>query len=81
MIKDILGFIGGAMGMIVKVLVIIALCVCGLYCFGTMFAFPFIWEGLIRLAIAAGCGLVVFLILRLGRDRDGDMPSEDDFRP
>ena len=80
MIKDILLFIGGAFGMIFKFILIIGFSVGALYCFGTMFMFPFIWKGLIRLGICAACVLAVIGILRIGREKD-EGPTEDDFRP
>ena len=46
MIKEILAVMGGALGMIFKFIFIIAFSLGGVYCFGTMFMFPFFWEGL-----------------------------------
>lgn len=81
MIRDILGVLGGLMGMILKFVLIIAMGVGGVYCFGTMFMFPFFWDGALRLGIAAACALGIFLLLRIGRDRDDTPVTEDDFRP
>ena len=81
MIKAILVFMGSAFGMIFKFIMIIALTLAGVYCFGTMFMFPFIWEGATRLAITAGCALGVIGLLRIGREKDDYEPTEDDFRP
>ena len=77
MIKAILSFMGSAFGMIFKFILIIALSLIGVYCFGTMFMFRFLWDGAIRLAIAAACGLAVFGIIRLTRDRDDDGGMDD----
>jgi len=82
MIKAILTVMGSAFGLIIKFILIIAMTLGGVYCFGTMFMFTFIWEGLTRLGIAAVCGLGVFLLIRLGREKDeGPDVTEDDFRP
>ena len=79
MFKDILKVLGGTVGMILKFILIIAMSLGGVYCFGTMFMFPFIWEGLTRLGICAACVLGVIGILRIGREKDEPV-SEDDFR-
>ena len=82
MIKDILGFIGGFLSLFVRVILIIALAAGGVYSFGTMFMVPFIWEGLTRLGITAGCVLGIIGLLRIGREKDDDEEvTEDDFRP
>ena len=81
MLKDILGFVGGILWLFLRVIVIIGLTGAGIYCFGTMFMFRLVWDGLIRLGIAVACGLAVFGILRLSRDRDDGPVTEDDFRP
>ncbi|MBR2660536.1 MAG: hypothetical protein IKE15_03960 [Clostridia bacterium] len=83
MIKDILSFIGGAFGMIIKFILIIGLSAGGVYCFGTLFMFPFIWKGLIRLGISAACVLAIIGLLRIGREKDDDGGeiTKDDFRP
>ena len=83
MVKDILKFIGGAFGMIIKFILIIGLSGGGVYCFGTMFMFPFIWKGLTRLGICAACVLAVIGLLRIGREKDdgGAEITKDDFRP
>lgn len=80
MIKDILKFIGGSFGMILKFILILALALGGTYSFGTMFMFPFIWEGAERLGIAAACVLGIIGLLRIGREKDDEV-TEDDFRP
>lgn len=80
MIGDILKFLGGAFGMIFKFILIIAFAAGGVYCFGTMFMFPFLWEGLTRLGICAACVLGIIGLLRIGREKD-EGPTEDDFRP
>ena len=81
MIRDMLGVLGGLLWMIIRFMLIIAMGVGGVYCFGTMFMFPFIWEGAIRLGITAACALGIFGLLRIGRDRDDGPVTEDDFRP
>ena len=77
MLKDILAFLGGFAWLILRFLLIIALSAGALYCFGTMFMFRFVWDGAIRLAIAAACGLAAFGIIRLTRDRDDDGGTDD----
>ena len=81
MIRDILKVLGGTVGMIVKFILIIAMALGGCYCLFTMFMFPFIWEGLKRMAIAAVCVLGIIGLLRIGREKDDGPVSEDDFRP
>ena len=81
MIKDILKVLGGTVGMIIKFILIIALSVAAVYCVGTLGFFPFIWEGLKRLGIAAACIGLVVLLIRSGRDKDDEGPMPDDFRP
>ena len=83
MIRDILTVLGGALGMILRFILIIALALGGVYSFGTMFMFPFIWEGLHRLGIASVCAACVFGVLRIGREKDDeeDEVTKDDFRP
>ena len=82
MIRDILAVLGGTLGMIFKFILIIALSLGGCYSFGTMFMFPFIWEGLTRLGIATACVLGIVGLLRIGREKDDkEPPTADDFRP
>ena len=81
MIRDILAVLGGTLGMIFKFILIIALSLGGCYSFGTMFMFPFIWEGLIRLGITAACVLGIIGLLRIGREKEEDEVTEDAFRP
>ena len=81
MIRDILKVLGGTVGMIFKFILIIAFALGGCYCLFTMFMFPFVWEGLKRLGIAAVCVLGIVGLLRIGREKDDDYPvTEDDFR-
>jgi hypothetical protein len=80
MIKDILGFLAGFLGLFTKTILIIALCGIGVYCLGTAFMVPMVWDGLTRLGTAAGCVLGVIVLRRPGREKDGE-PTEDDFRP
>jgi hypothetical protein len=77
MLKDILSVLGGTIWLILRFILIIALSVGAVYCFGTMFMFRFLWEGLIRLAIAAACGAIVFLIIRASREKDGENRYDD----
>ena len=81
MIRDIFSVLGGAMGLIVRFILIIAMGVGAVYCLFTMFFSPLFWEGLKRLAIGAACVGGVILLIRLGRDKDDEGPSPDDFRP
>ena len=81
LIRDILKVLGGTVGMILKFILIIGLALGGAFCFGTMFMYPFIWEGLTRLGICAVCVLGIIGILRIGREKDDEPVTEDDFRP
>lgn len=81
MIGEILKFMGSAFGMIFKFIFIIAFALGGVYCFGTMFMFPFIWEGLTRLGISIVCVLGIIGLLRIGREKEDSGITEDDFRP
>ena len=79
MIGEILKFMGSAVGMIFKFILIIAFALGGTYCFGTMFMFPFFWEGAKRLGICAVCVLCIIGLLRIGREKEEEV-TEDDFR-
>lgn len=81
MLKDILSVFGGAMGLILRFILIIGLGVGAFYCVVTMFFYPIFWEGLKRLAIAAVCVGGIALVIRSGRDKDDEGPMPDDFRP
>ena len=81
MLRDILSVLGGAMGLIVRFILIIAMGVGAVYCLFTLFFSPLFWEGMKRLAIAAACTGGVILLIRLGRDKDDEGPSPDNFRP
>ena len=81
MLRDILSVLGGAMGLIVRFILIIAMGVGAVYCLFTLFFSPLIWEGLKRLAIAAACVGGIILVIRSGRDKDDEGPAPDDFRP
>ena len=70
MIKDIFSVLGGAMWLILRFILIIAMGVGGVYCLGTLFFYPLLWEGLKRLAIAAACVLGIIFLIRLGREKD-----------
>jgi hypothetical protein len=81
MLKDMMKVLGGTIGMIFKFILIIAMSMGAVYCFGTMFMFPLFWEGAKRLGICAACVLGVIGLLRLGREKDDDEITPDDFRP
>ena len=81
MIKDILKVFGGTVGMIFKFIFIIGFALGAFYCAFTMFMFPFLWEGLKRLAIAGAFVLGIIGLLRMGREKDDGPVTEDDFRP
>ena len=81
MFRDILKVLGGTVGMIFKFIFIIGFAFGAFYCVFTMFMFPFLWEGLKRLAIAGACVLGIIGLLRIGREKDDDVVTEDDFRP
>ena len=75
--KDILKAMGGMAWLIARLLLIFALGVTGLFCLGSVFFYKFVWEGLIRLAIGAGCALAVFGIIRAGRDKETEYREGD----
>ena len=79
MLKSVLSVFTGAFGMILKVILIIALCFIAGYCLFSMITMAFIWGGLIRLACIAACVLAIHFLRRPGREDDS--PAEDDFRP
>lgn len=72
---DALKVILGAAWLILRVIIIVGLCVVGGYCLLYMWYYPFLWEGCLRLAVALACAGAVFLILRLGREKD-EGPAE-----
>ena len=76
MLRSVLSVFTGVFGMILKVMLIILLCFAAGWCFFSMLAMPFIWDGLIRLAGIAVCVLLVRLLLRIGREDDS---QPDDF--
>ncbi len=76
MLRSVLSVFTGALGMILKVMLIILLCFVAGWCLFSMLAMPFIWDGLIRLAGIAVCVLLVRLLLRIGREDDS---QPDDF--
>ena len=49
-------------------MLIIALCVIGVFCLGSMLFEAFIWGGVIRLVIGAACGYLVYLMVRAKKD-------------
>ena len=81
MLKDILKFMGSSLGMIVRFILILALALGGIYCFCTMFLCRFLWEGAVRLSVSILCAVGIAGILAIGRERDGDDVTPDDFRP
>ena len=81
MLKDILSVFGGAMGLILRFILLLGLGAGVFYCAVTMFFYPIFWEGLKRLAIAAVCVGGIILVIRSGRDKDDEGPAPDDFRP
>ena len=72
---DMLKVVFGALWMILRVIVIVALCAGAGYCFLYMWYFPFLWEGCARLGIGLACAGAVYLILRLSREKD-EGPAE-----
>ena len=80
MIKDILKVLGGTVGMIFKFIFIIGFAFGAFYCVFTMFMFPFLWEGLKRLAIAGACVLGIVGLL-LPADRSARLPTVWPSRP
>ena len=81
MFKDILVFLGSSFGMIFKFILIIALALGGVYSFCTMFMFRFLWDGAMRLGICAICVVGIIGLLLVGREKDADEVTQDDFRP
>ena len=70
MIKDILAFIGGTLGLFVRFVLIIMLSVVGVYCLGTSLLVHIIWDGLIRILCCAACAGGVVLLIRLRREKE-----------
>ena len=73
MLKSILSVFSGALGMILKVMLVIVLCFIAGYCLFSMLTMPFVWGGVIRTAGIAACILVIRFVLRLGRDDDDEI--------
>ena len=63
--------------MVLKILLAIALSFLAVWCGISAFTEAFIWEGLIRAAVAAVSVLLLIGLLRLGREKD----EEDDGLP
>ena len=80
MFRSILSVFTGAFGMILKVMLVIALCFMAGWCLFSMLTMPFIWGGVIRVCGIAVCLFLIRFLIRLGRD-DDDSPAEDDFHP
>ena len=66
--KTLFSVLGGTAGLILRFMLIIALCVIGVFCLGSMLFEAFIWGGVIRLAIGAACGYLVYLMVRAKKD-------------
>ena len=79
MFRSILAVFTGAFGMILKVILVIALCFIAGYCLFSMLTMPFVWGGVVRIGGIAVCIFLIRFLIRLGRD-DDDGPVEDDFR-
>ena len=80
-LKSMMKIFSGIFGMIFRYIVIIGLCFLAAWFVGYILTMPFIWGGLIRLGGIALCALGVRFLIRLGRDKDDDLPAEEDFRP
>ena len=81
MLKSILSVFSGALGMILKVMLVILLVFAAGYCFFSMLTRPFVWAGLIRAVGIAGCLLLIRFLLRLGREKeeyDDGLPRRED---
>ena len=70
MLKSILSVFSGALGMILKVMLVILLVFIAGYCLFSMLTMPFVWGGVIRTGIIAVCAFLIRFLLRLGRDED-----------
>ena len=70
MLKSILSVFSGALGMILKVMLVILLVFIAGYCLFSMLTMPFVWGGVIRTGIIAACAFLIRFLLRLGRDED-----------
>ena len=68
--KSILKIFAGAFGMVLRVVLIIALCFLSAWCAGYILTMPFIWGGLIRLGIIAVCVFLIRFLIVLGREKD-----------
>ena len=68
MFKSIFSVFNGILGMILKVLLAILIVFGAGYCLISFFMVPFIWGGLIRLAIIAAGVYVFKLLIRPPKD-------------
>ena len=68
MFKSIFSVFNGILGMILKVLLAILIVFGAGYCLISFFMVPFIWGGLIRLAITAAGVYVFKLLIRPPKD-------------
>ena len=65
MLKSILSVFSGALGMILKVMLVILLVFIAGYCLFSMLTMPFVWGGVIRTGIIAVCAFLIRFLLRL----------------
>ena len=70
MLKSVLSVFSGALGMILKVMLVILLVFIAGYCLFSMLTMPFVWGGVIRTAGIAVCAFLIRFLLRLGREED-----------
>ena len=70
MLKSVLSVFSGALGMILKVMLVILLVFIAGYCLCSMLTMPFVWGGVIRTAGIAVCAFLIRFLLRLGREED-----------
>ena len=66
--KTLFSVLGGTAGLILRFLLIVGLCIGAVFCLGSMLFEAFIWGGVIRLAIGAACGYLVYLMVRAKKD-------------
>ena len=76
--KAILSVFAGTIGLIIRYMLILGLCVGLVWCVFSVFVHPFLWEGVWYLLGAIVILLLIRFLIRLGRDKDE--PPEDDPR-
>ena len=74
--KSILKVLNTAFGMVLRIVLIIALCFISAWCTGYILTMPFVWGGLIRLGVIAVCILLIRWLLILGREKDDPVPPD-----